>query len=90
MGNLYGGGLASVMTVTRYEEPINTIQQLVESNLKWGGPSAAYYYSITNTANPLLRRYIDGFYVCETTECAKLGLKSELALVLEQLQYGEC
>lgn len=30
------GGLASVMTVTRYEEPVDSLEKLVETKLLWG------------------------------------------------------
>lgn len=89
VGNLYGGGLASGLTVTRYEDPISNIRMLVNSKLMWGGASEDYYYSILNTENPDLRKYIDGFKVCDIPECTALGESLKMSLILEELQYGK-
>lgn len=88
MGNLYGGGLASVMTVTRYEEPIDNIQKLLNSHLLWGHPSADFTFSILHTENPILRQFIDGYSVFSMEKCTELGRQLKMALVVEQLQYG--
>lgn len=89
VGNLYGGGLASVMTVTRYEDPINNVQRLVDSGLLWGGASADFTFSILHTKNPTLRRFIDQYSVFPMAKCAELGKEQKMALVAEQLQYGK-
>lgn len=31
------GGLSSVMTITRFEKPIDTLESLVQSKFSWGG-----------------------------------------------------
>lgn len=37
VANAYSGGLSSIMTVPRYEAPIDTAHQLGERNMEWGG-----------------------------------------------------
>lgn len=42
----YSSGLASSMTVPRYEGAINTVQELVDSGIQWGATSIAWIMSI--------------------------------------------
>lgn len=49
VGNLYSSGLASIMTVTRYEKPIDTIEDLLDSGLIIAGPGLALIYSLDKT-----------------------------------------
>lgn len=41
-GAFITGGLASVMTITRYEEPVDTIEKLVESKFMWGSTALSW------------------------------------------------
>lgn len=70
LGTLYDGGYASVMTVTRYEKPIDTIADIVESKLTWKGITIAYLYPVELTEERNLRKYIDNFIVIPLTEMA--------------------
>ncbi|KAJ8924147.1 hypothetical protein NQ315_006931 [Exocentrus adspersus] len=42
----YSSGLASIMTVPRYENPIDTIEQFVDSGLYWGATDEVWITSI--------------------------------------------
>lgn len=68
LGTLYDGGYASVMTVTRYEKPISTIHDVVESKLTWKGITIAYLYPVELTEDRYLRKYIDNFIVVPLTD----------------------
>lgn len=46
IGNAYSGGLASVMTVPRFEKSIDTVQDLADRNLRWGSTHDAWIFSI--------------------------------------------
>lgn len=78
------------MTVTRYEEPISSVEMLVNSNLRWGGATVDYYTSVMYTDNPNLHKFVEGFFVCydDLDDCAKPALELKMALALELLQYG--
>lgn len=68
LGTLYDGGYASVMTVTRYEKPISTIHDVVESKFQWKGITIAYLYPVELTEERNLRKYIDNFIVIPLTD----------------------
>lgn len=89
IGNLYGGGLASVMTVTRYETPISNVPMLINSGMMWGGPSPDFCFSILKTENRDLRKFIDGYKIFPIEKCAELGKQLKMSLVAEQMQYGK-
>lgn len=40
--NTVTGGLSSVMTITRLEDPIDTLDKLLESKFIWGSTSIAW------------------------------------------------
>uniref|UniRef100_A0A336MLL3 CSON003528 protein n=1 Tax=Culicoides sonorensis TaxID=179676 RepID=A0A336MLL3_CULSO len=80
LGTLYGGGFASVLTVTRYEKPISTVAELVESNYQWKGITIAYLYPIELTQDPFLRKYIDNFIVVPLTEIKNQDHKTSIFL----------
>jgi hypothetical protein len=46
IGNVYSGGLASIMTVTRYTKSIDTVQELSDQAMPWGGTQDAWIFSI--------------------------------------------
>lgn len=68
LGTLYDGGYASVMTVTRYEKPLSSIHDVVESKFQWKGITIAYLYPVGLTEEPNLRKYIDNFIQFPLTE----------------------
>lgn len=46
ISNSYSGGLASVLTVPKYEPSVDTIHQFAERNLTWGTPSVAWVFTL--------------------------------------------
>lgn len=90
IGNLYGSGLASVMTVKRYDTPISNVPMLVKSGMIWGGPSPDFYFAILNTENSDLRKFIDEYQIYTIEKCEALGKQLKMSLVAEQMQYGMC
>lgn len=46
----YSSGLSSVMTISKYENPINTVEEFVQSGLYWCATQKAWINSIENFA----------------------------------------
>lgn len=42
----YSSGLSSIMTIPRYENPINTVKEFADSGLYWGATQEAWISSI--------------------------------------------
>lgn len=49
LDNAYGGGLASVFTVPKYEKSIDTVQDIVDRRLDWGATHDAWLFSLLLT-----------------------------------------
>lgn len=45
----YSSGLAAIMTIPRYEDPINTVKEFYTSETYWGATQEAWVTSIQNT-----------------------------------------
>lgn len=88
VGNLYAGGLAAVMTRTRYDAPIDSVDRLINSGVDWGFNSLDFAFSIERTEDATLRRFLDGYQICTIEECGRRAKALNLALFVEQLQYG--
>uniref|UniRef100_A0A336MNM8 CSON003529 protein n=1 Tax=Culicoides sonorensis TaxID=179676 RepID=A0A336MNM8_CULSO len=88
VGNLYGGALASVMTITKFENPISTISDIIHSDLIWGGPSLVFVLSVIDSQEPDLRYYLDHFKEMSMKELNEHGKAQDMAIILEALQFG--
>lgn len=49
LGSIYSGGLASVMTIQQHEKSIDTVEELANSEMKWGATHDAWIFSILLT-----------------------------------------
>ncbi|XP_063707554.1 uncharacterized protein LOC134836266 [Culicoides brevitarsis] len=88
IGNLYAGGLASVMTVTRYEEPLDSLEKVVESNLQWGAPAWDWIFTIKQSDYPPFKKFVQKFVVKPIPEMHKLVKAEKFAVTLETMQHG--
>ncbi|XP_062556960.1 uncharacterized protein LOC134221795 [Armigeres subalbatus] len=46
LSNSYSSGLASVLTIPRYEKSIETVHEFAQSSFRWGGPALAWVLSL--------------------------------------------
>ncbi|XP_063702357.1 uncharacterized protein LOC134832303 [Culicoides brevitarsis] len=88
IGNFYIGGLSSIMTVTPYEPPIDSLEKLISSNLKWGGNTISWTYAIKESSDPNHQKYVSKFIVPETEDLQKLIKDEKIAVALDRTQAG--
>lgn len=48
LSNSYAGGLASVLTIPRYEKSLETIHDFAQSPYRWGDPAIAWILSLVD------------------------------------------
>ncbi|XP_055698602.1 ionotropic receptor 21a-like [Phlebotomus papatasi] len=89
VGNSYSGGLASVLTVPKYEDSIDTNHEFAESGIKWGAPSDAWLYSLMGTDQPDFKTMVKNFEVKSYDEFRRVSLTRTFALGIERLNSGE-
>ncbi|ENN78215.1 hypothetical protein YQE_05367, partial [Dendroctonus ponderosae] len=91
-GNLanttFDSGLATIMTVPRYDNPINTIEELAESGLPWGGTQDAWILSINNSLEPNLMKLVARFVAHSEANLRKYSLGDQFAFGVERLPNG--
>lgn len=88
VGNTYSGGLSSIMTIPRYEPPINTVQDLADSNLHWASTHDAWIFSILMATQPTVVKLLHNFETHPKEILHARALKQELAYSIERLPYG--
>ncbi|XP_058448780.1 uncharacterized protein LOC131428754 [Malaya genurostris] len=88
IGNAYSGGLSSVMTIPRYEPPINTVQDLADSNIHWATTHDAWIFSILMATQPMIVKILHKFETHPKEILHRRALDQELAYGIERLPYG--
>ncbi|KAH1007137.1 hypothetical protein HUJ04_004410 [Dendroctonus ponderosae] len=85
LSTTFDSGLATIMTVPRYDNPINTIEELAESGLPWGGTQDAWILSINNSLEPNLMKLVARFVAHSEANLRKYSLGDQFAFGVERL-----
>nr|XP_040223908.2 probable glutamate receptor [Anopheles coluzzii] len=88
IGNAYSGGLASVMTVPRFEKSIDTVQDLADRNLRWGSTHDAWIFSIQLATQPTIVKLLESFVTYPKDVLHEHAKQRNLAYSIERLPYG--
>lgn len=76
------------MTVTRYEEPIDSLEKIVESNLMWGATAVDWLFAIQQSDYPPYKKFVKHYIVKSIPEVHKLMKQQKFAVTLETMQHG--
>lgn len=88
IGNFYISGLSSIMTVTPYEPPIDTLQKLVNSKYSWGGNSITWIFAIKSSTDPVEKTYVSQFKTGTDEELHRLLKSRKIAVIADKTQGG--
>uniref|UniRef100_A0A336LSD3 CSON002663 protein n=1 Tax=Culicoides sonorensis TaxID=179676 RepID=A0A336LSD3_CULSO len=88
IGNFYLGGLSSIMTVTPYEAPIDSLYKLVSTNLIWGGTSVTWIFAIQQSSDPAHKLYSSKFIEISIEKVQSLVKTRNMAVVCDKTQGG--
>ncbi|XP_050515869.1 uncharacterized protein LOC114324953 [Diabrotica virgifera virgifera] len=61
LSSTYSSGLAAVMTLPRYNHPIETVQDLLDSGIPWVAPHEIWIFSISHSEVPIFKAIINAF-----------------------------
>ncbi|GBP04301.1 hypothetical protein EVAR_6516_1 [Eumeta japonica] len=86
--NAYGGGLASTFTVPKFEKSIDTMQDLVDSNLEWGATHDAWVFSMTLSSDPKIMSLVKQFRVYDAGKLHNKSFTRSMAFSIEKLPSG--
>ncbi|XP_039442686.1 glutamate receptor ionotropic, delta-2-like [Culex pipiens pallens] len=68
LSNSYAGGLASVLTIPRYEKSLETIHDFVQSPYRWGAPAIAWILSLVDAESIDLKTVVHKFDIIPDVE----------------------
>ncbi|XP_058823637.1 uncharacterized protein LOC131684630 isoform X2 [Topomyia yanbarensis] len=88
IGNMYGAGLAGVMTIPQYERPIDTTVDLANSGLLFAGTVINWIYCILESTEPHLITLGDNYRVLDTEHLMKHSKTRDMGFVGEFTEFG--
>lgn len=71
------------MTVTRFEEPVDTLKKLVNSELMWGSNAECWLFSVLGSDIPEFQKFVAEYKIYSAEDLVILEEKRKLAVVLE-------
>ncbi|XP_065072611.1 uncharacterized protein LOC135696992 [Ochlerotatus camptorhynchus] len=87
IGNCYGGGLASVMTIPEYEKSIDTIVDLADSGMPWGSHVESWIYSILTAPQPHMKKLVKTYRTVSKEFLAKHTKMHDMGFVGERSEF---
>lgn len=85
----YDCNLASFLTFPRYESPIDTMQQLVDSGIPWGTDDIGWGEVLEDTLDPLVRIFRNRYrFLDDYDDMNTLAKEGKIVLLIEQLPAG--
>ncbi|XP_030242073.1 uncharacterized protein LOC108654801 [Drosophila navojoa] len=86
--SIYGGGLASILTIPSLDEAADTMQRMLDQRLQWAGNSEAWVSSIRGSDDPLMNELLDNFGVYSDEQLLELAQSKRMGFTLERLPFG--
>ncbi|XP_039435049.1 glutamate receptor-like [Culex pipiens pallens] len=87
IGNMYGAGLASTMTIPQYEKPIDTTYDLAASGMLWAATAINWILSIMTSTQPHLQTLVQNYRILDTEELIRHRTKRDLGYVGERSEF---
>ncbi|KAJ9578221.1 hypothetical protein L9F63_005551 [Diploptera punctata] len=85
----YAGGLACILTLPRYESPIDNIEQMADQNSKWGTSSDdCWIYFLKDSHNPKMRKVARNFIIGSDEFIGEMAEKAEMGFAVEKMMGG--
>ncbi|PSN57696.1 Ionotropic receptor 41a13 [Blattella germanica] len=84
----YSAGLASVLTLPKYEPPIETPVEMVDRGVVWGGMDIAYVFFLQKSLDPKMRRLAASFVEATEEYLTKKAATGEMGFVIERMLNG--
>ncbi|XP_058817470.1 uncharacterized protein LOC131680777 [Topomyia yanbarensis] len=88
VGNLYGAGLAGVMTIPQYERPIDTTVDLANSGMLFAATAINWIYSFLESTEPHLITLTHNFRVLDNEQLIKHSKTRDLGFIGEFTEFG--
>ncbi|XP_069700783.1 glutamate receptor ionotropic, delta-2-like [Periplaneta americana] len=84
----YSAGLAAVLTMPRYEKPIETATEMSDRNVKYGGMDVAYVFFLQESLDPKMKKLANNFIEGTEEYLTKKATTGEMGFVIERMMNG--
>uniref|UniRef100_A0A8D8NZR9 (northern house mosquito) hypothetical protein n=1 Tax=Culex pipiens TaxID=7175 RepID=A0A8D8NZR9_CULPI len=86
LSNSYSGGLASVLTIPRFEKSLDTIHNFALSQYRWAAPSIAWTFTIADAETPDLQAVVRKIEViADPQQLYQRSLRGDIGIGIELL-----
>ncbi|KAH8234484.1 hypothetical protein KR038_012114, partial [Drosophila bunnanda] len=88
--SIYGGGLASILTIPSLEEAADTVHRLRSHQLQWAANSEAWVSAIRGSDDPLVHDLLNKFHIYGDEELLRFAEdpRVSIAFAVERLPFG--
>ncbi|XP_005180963.1 ionotropic receptor 21a [Musca domestica] len=87
--SIYGGGLASILTVPSYDEAADTLDRLWSQKLQWAANSEAWVSAIRNAEDDRINGILENFFIYPDEKLEQLASsRSGFGFTVERLPFG--
>ncbi|KAG5879053.1 hypothetical protein JTB14_019480 [Gonioctena quinquepunctata] len=85
LSSTYSSGLASIMTIPRYDSPINTVEEFAGNGIFWGGTQDAWIKSIQKAEDPIYKAIVSRFVAMNEEKLRDFSKTPNFAFSIERL-----
>nr|AID61276.1 ionotropic receptor [Calliphora stygia] len=87
--SIYGGGLASILTIPSYEKAADTVDGMLYHKLQWAANSEAWVSAIRSTDDDRMNGILYNFFIYNDDELEVLATtRSDMGFTVERLPFG--
>ncbi|PSN35957.1 Ionotropic receptor 41a2 [Blattella germanica] len=88
LNTAYDSGLSSVLTVPKFEDPIETPEQFAAKNIKWAANHESWTWSIKESDDPVIKAIIKNFKVMDSEKITSDASKEKISFPIEMTSGG--
>ncbi|XP_002138113.2 uncharacterized protein Ir41a [Drosophila pseudoobscura] len=88
--SIYGGGLASILTIPSMSEAADTVPRLRNHRLQWAANSEAWVSAIRGSDDPLVQDLLSNFHIYSDEQLLELAQETQVRMgfTVERLPFG--
>ncbi|EDW01430.1 uncharacterized protein LOC6559759 [Drosophila grimshawi] len=86
--SIYGGGLASILTIPSLSEAADTMERMRTQQLQWAANSEAWVLSLRGSDDPLVNELLDNYHTYSDEQLLDLSNRVRMGFTVERLPFG--
>ncbi|XP_067613811.1 glutamate [NMDA] receptor subunit 1 [Eurosta solidaginis] len=87
--SVYGGGLASILTLPTLEEAADSVERLSKHGIPWAASSLDWIIAIKSVEDdPLVENLLSNYHIYTHEQLAEMAKSEDMGFVMERLAFG--